>query len=124
MKRTKLEDKKDWTDPNFKLGINTSARECYKGYVYRKKFHYYRILDKFIVPINKCYHCGSKNTFHKRQQKNKIKENVWRIEKTGNKIIISVKYDLCLDCGKEFLIEYYVLEKINILKNLFNTHRR
>lgn len=69
------------------------------------------LADKIIFPINECPHCGSKATFHRVIQEsgdeggNVLRESVSRGEKGGHAF---VKYDYCLDCFREFIIEIYV----------------
>lgn len=69
--------------------------------------------DKVIYEINVCPHCHSKATFHRRAQEGgDITGNVWRAEQFfGEKGYDFRKFDFCLDCHKEFLIELYVWEK-------------
>ena len=73
----------------------------------------FALQDKVIYPINICPHCNSKATFHRRIQENQdIIGNVWRSEQVidpGG--MVTKKFDYCLDCHKEFLIELYIWKK-------------
>lgn len=71
--------------------------------------------DKVIYEINVCPYCGSKTTFHRRIQDNgDITGNVWRSEvfwgEKGEGYDYR-KFDYCLDCRREFLIELYIWKK-------------
>lgn len=71
-----------------------------------------KVLDKICYPPNLCPHCGSEATFHRRmQQLGDDVMNIWRTEKKedGN-IVVSVKYDFCLDCHTEFIFEMFILK--------------
>ena len=69
--------------------------------------------DKVIYEINVCPYCDSKATFHRRIQESRdITGNVWRVEQfLGEKGYDFRKFDYCLDCRKEFLIELYIWKK-------------
>ena len=69
--------------------------------------------DKVIYEINVCPYCGSKATFHQRVQDNgDIIGNVWRAEQfLSEKGYSFRKFDYCLDCLREFLIELYIWKK-------------
>lgn len=73
----------------------------------------FRLKDKVIYEINLCPHCNSKNTFHNIIQQNEdMTGNVWRAEQFGGERGFDYrKFDYCLDCHKEFLIELYIWEK-------------
>lgn len=108
-----IEDKRDWTNDNFVYG-KSSAREMPIGWKQEIMDETYQLFDKFLCKIDRCYFCGSKNTFHARQQKlgDKI-GNVWRMETFIDKYsILSKKWDFCLNCGREFLIEWFAFIKL------------
>lgn len=69
--------------------------------------------DKVIYPINICPYCESEATFHRRIQENgDVVGNVWRAEQIGDpKGFIYRKFDYCLDCHREFLIELYIWKR-------------
>ena len=100
--------------PNkYKYG-ESSARCMPIGYIFQLDKYKYKLCDKFICEINKCPNCHSKNTFHSRQQKlGDMIANVWRFEVIENdNLIFSKKWDICLKCGNEFLIEYFFLLRL------------
>ncbi len=67
------------------------------------------LIDKVIFPINKCPYCGSEVTFHKRIQENGDMGNVLKTANSfGSEGYTYIKYDYCLDCHKEFIIEVYI----------------
>lgn len=85
----------------------------------------YKLVDKIIMPINVCPFCQSRATFHHRiQQTGDNCDNVWDYKRSiSNKGQVGVKLDLCLDCGKEFIIEMYVnhlVKKYFFIKALWN----
>ena len=69
--------------------------------------------DKVIYKINVCPYCSSETTFHRRIQDNKdVIGNVWRTDVHGGEGGYSLrKFDYCLDCRREFLIELYIWKK-------------
>ena len=121
------ESHKKWARKNFEYGKH-SARSIPIGYIKAteiwvklfkliplfKDFERIKIVDKVIMPINKCPHCRSKNTFHKRCQKNgDIHDNVWRVEvKDSEEGRVFAKFDYCFACSKEFLIEMFFWRKL------------
>lgn len=115
-----------WDTKYYVKGV-TSARRIPLNHVFFKikylKIKEYKMIDKFICPIDVCPTCKSKKTFHKRQQslKNQI-SNVWvtKRETDNRTYLITKKYDLCLDCQKVFLIEYFgfTINKSNWMKYL------
>jgi len=116
LKKTKIEDKKSWDKDDYIEDVS-SAREMPLGYIIRRKGRKYQLHDKFLCKINVCYHCKSENTYHRRQQiLNDIIGNVWEMTSTPKKRrkneIVTKKYDLCLDCGKMFLIEYFAFARV------------
>lgn len=97
-----------------KDGDNASTRYWEKGSIQQINGASLKVIDKVIYPINECPHCNSKATFHRRiQEGGDIAGNVWRDWQTkGPKGYAYMKFDFCLDCHKEFLIELYVFEEI------------
>lgn len=75
----------------------------------------YKIKDKIAYEPNLCPNCRSENTYHRRIQKNGDKiGNIWRHQQFQNQngvVITSMKFDFCMDCRKEFLMELFILEK-------------
>lgn len=75
----------------------------------------YKIKDKVAYEPNFCPNCRSENTYHKRIQQNGDKiGNIWRNQRFQNEngtVITSMKFDYCLDCRREFLMELFLLEK-------------
>lgn len=74
----------------------------------------FKLKDKIVFPVNVCPHCGSKATFHRIiQESGDLTGNVWdatgREEERG---MVRMKFDYCLDCHKEFLMELYILKKV------------
>lgn len=92
---------------------SSSARYTKIGYKEPAGGGYVKLIDKVIYPVNICSHCGSKATFHRRvQDGGDIVGNVWRANQSGDsKGLVYKKFDYCLDCHREFLIELYIWEK-------------
>lgn len=68
-----------------------------------------KLLDKIIFPINTCPHCKSNETFHERMQTKNIEKNVFRESSEVAGLIRRLeKWDLCLKCQRQFLIEVYI----------------
>lgn len=89
-----------------------SARDwCKPGIIYQTKNNVCEIIKAFIMPVNKCPHCKSKNTYHATVGNN---NNVWKFEESYLNIFttLSKKWDFCFKCHKEFLIEAYLMVKI------------
>lgn len=87
---------------------------------YNEGLGYAKLVEKIIWEINKCPHCGSLNSFHRRQNdpenpnRNAL-DNVYRIQATRNETSGYLhKIDYCLDCHKEFSIELYGWKKLTI----------
>lgn len=74
----------------------------------------FKLVDMVIMQINVCPKCGSRATYHHRiQQTGDNCDNVWSTRKIKSKTgLVSVKQDLCLDCGNVFIIEMYILHKV------------
>lgn len=86
------------------------------GKFFKKKFV---LVEKLIFKINKCPHCGSTNSFHKRQQdvygidKDRHYGNVYKVySEKDDENRISHKIDYCLDCHKEFSIEMFIWKRV------------
>ena len=96
-----------------KDGDNASTRYWEIGSTHKTNSGLYKLIDKVIYPINECSFCDSKATFHRRiQESGDMAGNVWRDwQTTGPKGYTYMKFDYCLDCHREFLIELYVFEK-------------
>lgn len=75
----------------------------------------FKLKDKIIYPINVCPHCSSEATYHRRiQESGDVVGNVWQAREGQSQTgYVLMKFDYCLDCHKEFLIELYVWEKVN-----------
>ncbi len=75
----------------------------------------FKIKDKVVYEPNFCPHCENENTYHRRiQQSGDMTGNIWRHEQFHNPqltAITSLKFDFCLDCRKEFLMEMFIFEK-------------
>ncbi len=71
------------------------------------------LIDKVIYEINVCPHCGSNATFHRRiQETGDVTGNVWQVQQFGNENGFDYrKFDYCLDCHKDFLIELYIWKR-------------
>lgn len=71
------------------------------------------VIDKICYPPNICPKCKSLATFHRRMQQHGDNVfNIWRTErKEDGKVIVSVKYDFCLDCHSEFIFEMFILKQ-------------
>lgn len=97
-----------------KDGDNASTRYWEIGSIQKIDDDSFKVVDKVIYPINECPFCGNKATFHRRiQESGDVAGNVWRMQQAnGPKGFASMKFDYCLDCHKEFLIELYVFEKL------------
>jgi len=112
LKKTKIESKKEWRTKEF-IYNETSARRMPLGYVIKLHRKKWRLFDKFLCKVNVCYHCKSKNTFHRRQQElGDFVGNIWRMEKVIGGNLVVKKWDFCLDCGKEFLFEYFIFDRV------------
>ena len=112
-----LIDKKDWDSIE---GMRHSGRCTPLGHERYIRFHKYVLIDKIVCVINKCPKCKSSNTFHDRCQKLRIWENVWRYERfKKDKHCFFKKFDYCLNCGNEFLIESFYNYKYNIFSKEF-----
>ncbi len=76
----------------------------------------YKIKDKIAYEPNLCPNCRSENSYHWRIQQDGDKiGNIWRHQQFQNQTgatITSMKFDFCLDCRKEFLMEMFILEKV------------
>lgn len=92
---------------------STSARYTKIGHKIQVKGGNFELVDKVIYPINICPHCGSEATFHRRIQENgDIVGNVWQAKQIESpKGLAYMKFDYCLDCHREFLIELYIYKK-------------
>ena len=103
-------------------GDNHSARTAMKiGKISRKGLTWFKCVDKLIFKINKCPHCGSKNSFHARQQSvytpdnARYYDNVYKTYMTqSDRSSLFQKIDYCLDCHKEFTIEMFLYKKIKL----------
>ena len=75
-----------------------------------------KLVDKVIYPMDICPHCGSKATYHRRMSMHGLPcSNVWSYSIHGlegglESIGSSEKFDYCLDCHKEFLMELYIFK--------------
>lgn len=71
------------------------------------------LIDKIVLPINKCPHCKKDRTFHKWiQSHSDLIGNCWRFEvRDEPKGVLHIKWDFCLNCQREFLIEIFLFEK-------------
>ena len=96
-----------------KLDSPDSARYTKIGYKKKVNGGHIELIDKVIYPINICPHCGSEATFHRRVQENgDIVGNVWEAKQIESpKGLTYMKFDYCLDCHREFLIELYIWKK-------------
>lgn len=98
-----------------KLNDGGSARYKSLGYIEQIAGVPFKLKDKVIYEINICPYCDGNNTYHDRIQKNgDIIGNVWRMEQFQNpqsSAFVSMKYDFCLDCRRDFVIEIYIFEK-------------
>lgn len=87
---------------------NNSGRYTEIGWI--KTYSEYTLIDKIIYPVNVCPHCKSNATYHRRlQQHEEVGINIWR---TAEDVVDSgrvyKKFDFCLDCHKEFVMEIYI----------------
>jgi len=92
---------------------SSSARYTSIGYKKQIASGYFELIDKVIYPINICPHCRSEATFHRRvQEGGDVVGNVWRAQQSeGPEGFVYSKFDYCLDCHKEFLIELYIWKR-------------
>src|SRR3990167_9623187 len=91
---------------------NTSGRYTEVGFI--KTYEEFTLIDKVIYPVNVCPHCKSQATFHRRIQVNgDVTDNVWRDKQSAGQSDgkYYAKFDYCLDCHKEFLMELYIYKK-------------
>ncbi len=76
----------------------------------------FKIKDKIAYEPNFCPVCEGENTFHRRVQQNRdIVNNIWNNPSFFNPAgtaLTSMKFDFCLDCRKEFVMEIFILEKV------------
>lgn len=75
----------------------------------------FKLKDKIVYPVDFCSHCGSEFTYHRfiGAENDNIVGNVWRSEqRLSDRGFIFSKFDYCLDCFKEFLIELFLWEKV------------
>lgn len=79
-------------------------------------FRVYKLVDKICYPVNKCPSCGSTNTYHHRiQRMQDVVGNCWNavIHRPGNGAEHHLrKFDLCLDCRYEHLLETFIWKRI------------
>ena len=86
----------------------------------------YCLSNKWQTKVHVCPHCGSKKTFHGERIKTfkehpklfgKEYENNSRMFKWewGGSYVLH-KYDLCLDCGREWVMEVFCWEKTEKVK--------
>lgn len=95
------------------LDNNKRSKSARSQYKIGKLYEHGQLIDKIIYPINICPKCKSKATFHRRMQENDdFVPNVWdrKIAGNGDNTYIS-KFDYCLDCHSQFLIELYIFRK-------------
>ena len=91
---------------------NNSGRYTDIGFI--KTYEEFTLIDKVIYPVNKCPHCQSEATFHRRVQVNgDVTDNIWRTKQpestaTGR---YYAKFDFCFDCHREFMMELYIYKK-------------
>ena len=124
MNKSKMEIPHEELDKK-KDGDNTSARYIPIGSVQQIPVQGvdgkirdidFKIKDKVAYEPNFCPNCESENTYHRRiQQNGDMTGNIWRHEQFQNPqltAITSLKFDFCLDCRKEFLMEIFILEKV------------
>lgn len=75
----------------------------------------FKIKDIIAYEPNFCPYCESENSYHRRIQQNGDKiGNIWRHQQFLNSEgtdLVSMKFDFCLDCRKEFVMEIFILEK-------------
>ena len=70
------------------------------------------LIDKIVFPPNLCSRCGSRATFHRRMQQHGNVMNVWENEqKVDGNIVVSIKWDFCLDCHSRFVFEIFIFKK-------------
>ena len=75
-----------------------------------------KCIDKVVYPTNICPFCHSTATWHSRIQALEIGhiiDNVWRMEAEptiGGRV--TKKFDFCLECQREFLIEVFCFENV------------
>ena len=74
----------------------------------------FKIKDIVAFEPNFCPYCESEETYHQRMQKNTVEQNIWKTEEFINPEgkLVSKKFDLCLGCRKDFVMEIFILEKI------------
>ena len=129
MRLSKNEDApKKWEKKLYKEGKD-SARCMPIGHVLKRTNKWkvpYRLelAEKFIMRINFCPHCKSKNTYHKRVQMNGDKVgNVWLMERWGelkhDSSYGTKKWDFCFNCGSQFLIEMFAFVCKNRIRHFF-----
>lgn len=101
-----------WDKKNYPHDCN-SARECPKGF-FQQETYTYKLVDKIIYTIDKCPHCKSRKTYHAWIQHHKsFVDNVWRSEQKQTHLgKLFAKFDLCLECQKEFIIEMFLWKRV------------
>lgn len=91
----------------------------------------YQLRNKWMIKLNECPHCGSKKTFHKERMKTlekefqktgKLYDNVISTERQGEhgNTHIFMKKDLCLDCGRDWVMQVFCWEKLDGKIDYFN----
>jgi len=96
-----------------------SARcRVFPGYTFTKGLFRYMCVDNIVFKIDTCPHCKSHNTFHKRMQDIRTKnndryfDNVYKVYDISNfKSRLFHKIDYCFNCHKEFSIEIFLYKK-------------
>lgn len=100
-----------WDLPTYPINAH-SGRQMPIGFIDKK--NQLILIDKILYPINVCPFCGSNATYHKILQELDINTHVWRDITTRETY---TKFDFCLDCQREFLIEIYFYKPIAHKKN-------
>jgi len=81
-----------------------------------------QLSSKYQTSLHRCPHCDSTKTFHKKRMEtledefkktNKLYANTTKEEQTVlDNTLIYKKYDMCLHCGREWIMEIYCWEII------------
>lgn len=75
----------------------------------------FRLRDKIVYPVDVCPHCSSEFTYHRfiGAENDNLVGNVWKSEqRSSDRGLACTKFDYCLDCFKEFLIELFLWERV------------